>query len=526
MAQVDLGGRRELFLDDFLVARMQGEARRAFHRPVPREVVLTFDQPWEGNTSAHATVFQDGGKYRMYYRASGYEIAGAKLEPPHPAFTAFAESDDGVRWTRPGLGVAEFQGTRKNNLLAERVEHVFQDANPDAPPEARYKAISKRSEPVGETGAKEHSLFAWQSADGIRWQKMQEAPIYGKGHRGLGGMSAEAVGMWLDSHNTAFWSPAEGRYVMYYRVFTFDGRLPSPGWQPDPELLKRRTRQAEKAVSEDFLHWERVGLVQCSGGFPSHEEQMYNNGIAPYARAPHIALGLPGRYSDRGWTASHDLLPDVERRKLESGVSLRSGTALTDTLLMWSRDGTNFTLSPETFLPPGPQRTGSWMYGDHWAAHHLVETAPSFSGAAPELSLYAKEFYRKGPASRLRRYSLRLDGFASVRAARQGGELLTRPLTFEGDRLAINFAASAAGHVRVEVQDAEGSPIPGRSLEDSDPMIGDDVDRAATWNGDAGLGRLAGRPVRLRFQLKDADLYALQFQGSGRTRPKAVDAGS
>ncbi len=62
MAQdaIDLGGRRELFVDNLLVQELRGDARRVFHHPVAREVVMTFDQPWEGNTTIATAIFQDG----------------------------------------------------------------------------------------------------------------------------------------------------------------------------------------------------------------------------------------------------------------------------------------------------------------------------------------------------------------------------------------------------------------------------------------------------------------------------------
>ena len=86
--------------------------------------------------------------------------------------------------------------------------------------------------------------------------------------------------------------------------------------------------------------------------------------------------------------------------------------------------------SPKTFMPPGPERPGSWTYSDNvfW---HLVETASVLEGAAPELALYRMEFYYVGPVQ-LRRYTLRLDGFASIQAPTSGGELVTPPLTFNG----------------------------------------------------------------------------------------------
>ncbi len=92
-----------------------------------------------------------------------------------------------------------------------------------------------------------------------------------------------------------------------------------------------------------------------------------------------------------------------------------------------------------------------------------------------------------------------------------GGELVTKPLTFSGKSLHLNFGTSAAGAVRVEIQRPDGSPVPGFTLEACDELFGDAIDRAVTWQASADVGSLAGQPVRLRFQLKDADLYAWQF---------------
>lgn len=92
-----------------------------------------------------------------------------------------------------------------------------------------------------------------------------------------------------------------------------------------------------------------------------------------------------------------------------------------------------------------------------------------------------------------------------------GGHLLTKPFTFSGARLRLNCATSAAGTVRVEVQGADGRAVDGFGLAACDGIFGDDVARAVTWGGRAELAALAGRTVRLRVFLADADLYAFQF---------------
>src|SRR5690606_22651003 len=129
----------------------------------------------------------------------------------------------------------------------------------------------------------------------------------------------------------------------------------------------------------------------------------------------------------------------------------RYGTALTEGLLMTSRDGKTFHRWAEAFLRPGPERPDTWAYGDHYLGWHVVETRSALAGAPNELSLYATEGYWTGKQNQVRRYTLRLDGFVSLQAPYQGGEMVTKPLTFAGKELTLNFSTSAAGGIQVEI---------------------------------------------------------------------------
>ena len=167
---------------------------------------------------------------------------------------------------------------------------------------------------------------------------------------------------------------------------------------------------------------------------------------------------------------------------------------------------------PEAYIRPGPNVVDSWVYGDNCIAWGLIETEPDSPGAPNELSLYVTEGYWTGPSMNLRRYTTRLDGFVSLHAPLSGGACLTKPLIFSGRNLVLNFATSAAGSLRLEIQDHEGNPVPGFALEDSDEIFGDATDRVAHWTGGSDLSALSGRPIRLRLVLKDADLYSIQFR--------------
>ena len=122
------------------------------------------------------------------------------------------------------------------------------------------------------------------------------------------------------------------------------------------------------------------------------------------------------------------------------------------------------------------------------------------------------------PAPHLERMTVRMDGFASLRADYKGGEMVTKPFIFEGTDLILNFSTSAAGSIRIEVQDLHGHPVPGFALEDSPLIFGDEVEHTVSW--DRGhpkairdtLNRIVGKPVRLRIVMRDADLYSLRFR--------------
>ena len=479
---INIGSRRELMVDQHLIDKMT-DVRLVLHHPTPREIALVHDKPWEGSGSLYHSVFQDGDRYRMYYYGHQLTVTRGKLVEPHPLLTCYAESRDGIHWQKPELGLVDFNGSKQNNLVLATGKigavdadagHIamFKDDNPRCSADARYKAIIRSRGPRG--------LLAFKSPDGLRWSPMSDGPVITKGA--------------FDSQNLAFWDTARGEYRAYFRYFTEGG-------------FKGR-RDILTATSKDFLRWTKPVPLMYPGAPAEH---LYTNQIKPYHRAPHILIGFPTRYIDRGWSKSMESLPEVVHRRLRSSVSPRYGTAVTEGLLMTSRDGVTFHRWAEAFLRPGPERKNSWAYGNQYIAWHVVETASHLEGAPRELSLYASDSYWTGKSSRLRRYTLRLDGFVSAQAPYKGGELVTKPIVFSGDELQLNFASSAAGGIRVEIQNEDGQPIEGFSLKDCPAIFGDAIDRTVTWRNGADVSSLAGKSVRLRFQLKDADLYAFQF---------------
>jgi len=477
---IDIGSRLELFVDDYLIDRLH-EVAQVLHRPTPQNVALSLDEPWEGNSSAAFTIFQDGDIYRMYYR--GLDIDWTKKDMnKHREVICYAESTDGINFEKPSLGLVEFEGSKNNNIILDgprtRCFSPFRDGNPNAESDAIYKAVAFEKMRGG--------LYAYKSADGIHWSMMAEEPVITDGA--------------FDSINLAFWDSVRGEYREYHR----DTR---PG---KDSRGNANGRDIKTSATKDFLNWPEPAWLNYS---PGRVSELYTNGVLPYFRAPHIFFGFPTRYVDRGWTESTLALPQLEYRRVRASRTERIGTAVTDGMFMTSRDGLDFNIWPESFIRPGLRLSGGWFYGDNYQAWALVETQSHIEGAERELSIYSQDAAGEAESGvRLRRSTMRVDGFVSLQAKLSGGEFLTKPLVFQGKELAMNLSTGGAGDIRVEVQDAGGTVVPGYSMEDCHEVWGDDLARIVKWEGGSDVSGLAGHPVRLRFQLADADLYSIQFR--------------
>jgi len=465
---VELGSRRELFVDRWLIDSMRGVELR-LHEPRDEGEVLRFDQPWEGIHCGYCTLIQDGDRFRVYYRG----MPAGVLDGTDGEVTCVAESADGRRWIKPELGLFEVRGTKANNVVLAGdppFSHNFSpflDTRPGCPPEQRYKALA---------GISKSGLLAFVSADGLHWHKLRDTAVMPE--------KAPFKFAWMfDSQNVAFWSAAEKKYICYFRV-----------WEG--------VRRIGRTESVDFVSWsEPVLMEQMTEGQPSPVEELYTNQTDPYFRAPHLYLAVAARF-----VPGRQGISDAEARALHVAPGYEKDVS--DAVLMTTRGGHVYDRTfLSSFIRPGIGAR-NWVSRSNYPALGIVQTSPT------EMSLYMNQDYAQ-PTAHLQRYSLRLDGFASAQAPYAGGELRTKPLRFTGDRLELNFATSAAGSIRVELQDEAGEPIRGFAAGDCVEVVGNEIARGIRWKDGADVSRFAGQTVRLRFVMKDADLYALRFATAG-----------
>lgn len=452
---VAIGSRRELFVDPLLVDRLSGKASLRLARPHDAGSVLPFDRPWEGAFCGYVTIIHDGDLYRAYYRG----LPMPRADGSNEECTCCAESRDGIQWTKPILGLFDVGGSRENNVILAGMapfSHNFSpllDTRPGVRADERWKALA---------GTNKSGLVAFVSADGLRWRKLREAPV--------------VTGGAFDSQNVAFWSESEKAYLCYFRTFK-DG-------------IRRITR----TTSPDFLTWSEPVLMEY-GDRPI--EHLYTNQTAPYFRAPHLYVATAARFFPGRKVITAEQAKVI---KVDPGYF----ADCSDGILMTTRGGNQYDRTfMDGFIRPGVGLE-NWVSRTNYPALGVVPTGKA------EMSIYANQNYGQ-PSAHLRRYTLRTDGFVAVNAPYEGGELLTKPLVFSGNELTLNFATSAAGSVRVEIQDAAGSPHAGFALADSQETIGNELDRVIHWQSGTNVAALAGKPVRLRFVLTDADLYSLRF---------------
>ncbi|MGB0580256.1 MAG: hypothetical protein ACPGVU_11190 [Limisphaerales bacterium] len=454
---VDIGDRRELFVDDLLIGELNG-TRLKLHEP--QQLKRVPPRPF----GHYATMLKDGGKLRFYYR--GDKVPGAHWRNGWGKYhegevTLYAESTDGgINWVEPRLGIHDVPEIPKGNVVLDMgpdtflVTHNFTpfiDTRPGVPASEKYKGLGGGRYPPENWAPwtskderknliKKYGVGGLRvSPDGFSWKILKKEPIL-----------TEDQGN-FDSQNVAFWSDAEQQYVCYYRI------------------MRNGVRSIRRSASKDFLNWtEPVEMLANEKG-----EHLYTNGTQPYYRAPHIYIALPTRFQARAG-------------------------AITDIAFMVTRPGSDryHRHFKEAFIRPGLGLRG-WGNRANYLTLGVHQTSPTHMS-----------MFMYGGAH----YVLRLDGFISIHAGYEEGEFITKPLVFSGNQLNFNYSTSGAGRLRIEIQTANGKPIPGFTLEDSRVIYGDDINRIAKWKDTTDLSSLAGKPVRLRFVMNEADLYSIRFQ--------------
>lgn len=488
-AVINIGDQRQVFIDGRFLAESRN-VELTVHRPRKTgEKTLVADRPWEGKyVDTYSCVMQVGNLYHLWY--------------PADAGLCYARSKDGIHWEKPSLGLAEFQGSRDNNIVvglgAGGIDKcgsegmVFYD--PTAPEDQRFRYATRISDELKDT-------VVFSSPDGIHWRLTHQKVLTfthptGRQH--------------LDSQNVIFWDDRINKYVAYMRFN-----------QHKPGYRGRSVARAESdrlggftEVQEAPIVLEPDSLDASMGGHPCMD--YYTSGAIKYPWAQDAYYMFPQTYFHY---VPKQLAEFPDQTPVNAGP-LHTQFAASRDGISWHRfdrrpfvslgmkgdfDSKNARVFWGLVLSvDGREMYNYYVGSDHlhgWGRDEKNNRLFTEAGLQPALD-----------TSIISRLVSRRDGFISVRAAYSGGEFTTPPLVFSGGKLALNIDTSATGIAQVGILDEAGLPIDGFSADQCDRIhTCNETDRVVSWRRQGDVSKLAGRSVRLRFVMRDCDLYAFQF---------------
>ena len=454
---LEIGPETQLFVDEFLIEKSEG-LRRTVHswQKHPENPILRAEKAWESGGAIvliYGSVLfdEEDGIFKMWYYSAAQQAGQSK----HQEHMCYATSEDGIHWTRPRLGIHDFNGARDNNIClvseASDIETYGAIKDPGDPdPGRRYKMMFWEKRSDGRTG-----VWTATSPDGLHWTRAAE-PAADRAQTKAG----DTVAFFHDTRRR--------RYVGFVKLGTGRGRA------------------RFQIESSDFVQWTAPRLIMESDERDG-DLDFYNNTGFPYGS---LYLGFLQIFD-------HAKLPYKSRLELE---------------LIVSRDGQTWKRMPgrDIVLPVGPD--GSWDRTNQSVANN----APVRVGGKLYLYYGGRSYYHgpyRGGVSHcnIGLATLRADGFASIDASPLGGTLTTPPLRFKGSRLHVNIESSWGG-MKVALLDGAGKPLPGYTLEDCDEIREDAVDWMVGWKGRRELPAQSALPVRLHFQLLNTRLYAFAIR--------------
>ncbi|MEY4938593.1 MAG: hypothetical protein RIQ93_328 [Verrucomicrobiota bacterium] len=487
---MDVGSQAQLFVDKQVVHSTQGIAFNLHQaRKHPLNPLVKADRPWEGwRVNVYGSVLYDEQEkiFKMWY------VGNASEWFPNFA-THYATSRDGLHWEKPLVGTVRTPGLARHNAVLDacQIASVTKDlADPD--PARRYKMIEwshaggGRAKPVGGP----HALV---SPNGLNWTRIGAANLF---------RSNDVVTAYQDTRLKRFVAfpkfstPVRGIVRRCFAVTSTEDLL---NW-PDPRLMLMPD------VRDDAGTLGRIEHVRAALDMPDDPALMRTEfyGIGVY-QGESTLVGFPWVFSINNSAR----FPTDRARNHEGPCEIQ--LAASRDLQSWERP---FRAPVIALGAPGSWDSGflttasqAFRHGDEvW----LYYGGGNYTHGNPVIY----DEYRGNERGTKYTCSIGLatwplDRFVSAHGGSEGAQLTTVPLHFTGRRLELNVNAGK-GRAMVEVLDAAGKPIAG--FERSDPIVTDSLRATVKWKGREELGQLAGRPLCLRFDLRNAGLFSFAFR--------------
>lgn len=502
-----IDGRKQLFFDDDVIACVRNVTRTQ-HRPTkhPANPLLYRDRPWEVVPLFRTPTFnvhydpQEGlfkCWYEDYYDYFGISKANIQINNR----VLYAQSRDGINWEKPPLGKLFMDGHDTNvcfsypPYLSASCNSVLLDpVDPD--PARRYKSVyihrspganvPKRSPMRGRSAAGLSIAF---SPNGIDWTPYEGNPI---------------ITEWGSDVEILTYDPIDRKYILYGRAEhpwqsahpAFQGWF-APVWPDQPPGIWGTRRCVYRLESEDCLHWSPPELIFSPGADDNLDDGHY--GFTPW-RIDELHLGILGILHQVDNVFDVELLHSRDGRTWRRFPSHQS-------LIPRGEPGSYDHLMVECPTPPLVVGDEIWLYYGGSKVHHDWW----IFGQEDKLEVpEAHDINLPAHGHHLCLATLRLDGWVSLRASVREGFVETKPLFSTGEKLIINACCGPGGYVDVEVMDNWDNVWEGFGRADCDRFTGDAVSHVVTWRGCADVNSVPGI-VKLRFHLRDADLYSFRI---------------
>ena len=472
-------GRKQLFIDSSALQKVENVDLK-LHQPKKFGAVIRPDQPWE----SHAIQIRSAPVWSVEEKIWKIWYIGGR--------SCIALSHDGIHWTKPALGKFQYQGSKENNIVTpasdNRMNVVYDPDDPD--PGRRYKALA--ADPKGRRPA--------VSGDGVDWKVLDTPPI----------LSSDESSLYYDRENRLFIATVKHAGPYGRSVYLSLSRDFEHWTDPRDSLIFYADQQDQELGTQRILaRFANSALQAPELNVPEqYNVDVYNMAVVRYEG---MYLGLPAMFHQTGKVPKE--WPGFARYKLSEEIDKAvhlygDWTGFHQLELLSSRNLIHWehTGQREPFLDNSPVGSG---------AYDLQVVLPS----PPVVRDNELWFYYTG----IRQYAyissdmpdagaiclakLRLDGFVSLSAGSEPGNVVTKPFVLAGKNLHLNLDAPA-GDIRVEVlDDATKQVLAGYSLQNSLAVTGDRLDAEVRWNK-AKISSLIGRKVCFRFTLQNAHLYA------------------
>ena len=479
-----IGASRQLFIEDRLLDPAQTRnITRTMNPPQSIRRVLRPDQPWEAlGFIFYASVVDDQGTAKLFH--GSYDADKQK-------HFSIATSSDGIHWERPSLGLSDYHGDKQNNILPIHAVEVSVFLDPHAPPEKRYRLLFTKGWPDPARAG----VYVASSPDGIRWTTNPE----------------RLLPFQPDSQPSGFWDDHLQKYAIYLRT-----------WNPRRAVARVAVTELEKPWPYDSSvpphHiWGKDKVPTLSHELPmvmAADDQdpenlhLYTSAVVRYPYAPDVYLAFPAAYLNyKG--------PDWKDR------SLNGNDGNFDVQLATSRDGIAWNRWRKPYVAAGFHdgldlrlvSMGQGMIRRGRELHQYFVGWPHTHGRPVtwDRDLKNRAEWLEKDLGGIYCASQRVDGFVSMDADHTGGTLTTKPLQFQGNRLHLNVHTAGSGSVKVAILNADGTPIPGFTLDDCRLINADQIDYEIQWKDGPDVGPLADRPIRLQLAMQNTKLFALQF---------------